>query len=101
MRTTLLTAACAVTVLATTGLALGLRRSTNATAPAPDPALAPEETGPTSQKELGPYGPRVFSGEVEQLHDWLASGTWSDPTEVLDALREQAPPTSSPTWSAT
>ncbi|WP_327071919.1 hypothetical protein [Kitasatospora sp. NBC_01302] len=89
MRTTLLTAACTVTVLATTGIALGLRRSTSTTTPTP--AAVPEATEPTSQKELGPYGPRVFGGEVEQLHDWLASGTWSDPTEVLEALREQAP----------
>lgn len=91
MRPTLLTAACAVTVLATTGLALGLRRSTSTAAPAPDPASVSEAIEPTGHNERSPYGPRVFSGESEQLHDWLASGTWSDPTEVLDALREQTP----------
>ncbi|MFD5615851.1 DUF6919 domain-containing protein [Kitasatospora sp. NPDC127060] len=29
--------------------------------------------------------------DVGRLHDWLASGHWSDPTDVLDEMREQAP----------
>jgi hypothetical protein len=28
---------------------------------------------------------------VGHLHEWLMSGDWSSPTDVLDALREQAP----------
>ncbi|GAA1233872.1 hypothetical protein GCM10009665_25180 [Kitasatospora nipponensis] len=89
MRPTLLASACAVTAMAAAGLAVGLRRGSSTTPPAL--TLAPEAAEPTSQPDQGKHRPRLISGEVEHLHDWLASGDWSDPTEVLEALREQAP----------
>ncbi|MET8630841.1 hypothetical protein ABZW30_45370 [Kitasatospora sp. NPDC004669] len=76
--TTLLTAA-AGTVLAAAGITLRLRRHAT-TGPVPDE--------PADRWGDLP-GPSPCEG-VGQLHDWLASGDWTDPTDVLEAVRQQA-----------
>ncbi|MDH6107903.1 hypothetical protein P3T36_006362 [Kitasatospora sp. MAP12-15] len=80
-RTALLTAA-AGTVLAAAGITLRQRRS----------AVADRDTAPAEQ--LDRWGelpcPPLREG-VGHLHDWLSSGDWTDPADVLTALQEQAP----------
>jgi len=75
-------AAAARTALAVAGITRWTRRDPTRQAPAD---LAEPES---------PWGelpcPPLREG-VGPLHDWLASGDWSDPTHVLEALRQQAP----------
>ncbi|MFG2844220.1 DUF6919 domain-containing protein [Kitasatospora sp. NPDC048296] len=65
---------------------------------------APQATADLPQTPAGPSWPLTETGpegratvyqglrnDVGRLHDWLASGHWTDPTDVLDDLREQAP----------
>ncbi|WP_042370554.1 hypothetical protein [Streptacidiphilus neutrinimicus] len=83
MKRTTVFAAAAGTVLAVAGLARWAQRGT----PAPDV--------PCDVADLArPWGelpcPPLREG-VGHLHDWLMSGDWTSPTDVLDALREQAP----------
>jgi len=77
-------AAAARTVLARAGLTRWVR---------PGPAGVP--AAPAVPAEPGSlWGelpcPPLREG-VGPLHDWLASGDWSDPTDVLEVLRQQAP----------
>ncbi|MFI9365981.1 hypothetical protein ACIG5E_33760 [Kitasatospora sp. NPDC053057] len=78
-RIALLTAA-AGTALAAAGITLHLRRQAT--------------TGPVPDETADRWGelpcPPLREG-VGHLHDWLASGDWTDPADVLQALQEQAP----------
>ncbi|MET8624694.1 hypothetical protein ABZW30_13210 [Kitasatospora sp. NPDC004669] len=78
-RTALLTAA-AGTALAAAGITLRLRRHAT-TVPVPDEPAA----------RWGDLPCPPLLEDVGHLHDWLASGDWADPTDVLEALRQQAP----------
>jgi hypothetical protein len=89
VRAAVFTAAAIGTVLSVTAAARRFQHRTAATnyddAANYDDALAPA---------AGPWGelpcPPLREG-VGYLHDWLASGDWTDPTEVLEVLRRQAP----------